>query len=47
MRLRRVLLLTAVLFLLVTAAPGDPRTSKTPRRDPQLQDSGPPAYTAT
>jgi hypothetical protein len=47
MRLRHFLLLAAVLFVLATAEPGASRTSKTPRRDPQLQDAGPPAYTAT
>jgi hypothetical protein len=45
LRLRRLLLLGAVLFLLATSVPGSAATGKTPRRDPQLEDAGPPAFT--
>jgi hypothetical protein len=46
-RLRSILLLAAVLFLLAIAAPdtSGPRSSRA--RDPQLQDFGPLAYAAT
>jgi hypothetical protein len=46
-QLRRLLLLGAVLFLLATAVPGSGATGKKPRRDPQLEDAGPPAFTGT
>jgi len=46
-RVRRTILLAAVLFLLAVAAPdtSGPRTSR--QRDPQLRDFGPPAYAAS
>jgi hypothetical protein len=47
MRLRHLLLLAAVLFILATAAPGTARRNTPARRDPQLQDFGPPPLTAT
>jgi len=47
LRLRRLLLLGLILFLLATAAPGSAATSQKPRRDPQLEDSGPPPFTGT
>jgi hypothetical protein len=46
-QLRRLLLLGAVLFLLATTVPGSATTGKKPRRDPQLEDAGPPAFTGT
>jgi hypothetical protein len=46
-QLRRLVLLGAVLFLLATAVPGSAATGKKPRRDPQLEDAGPPAFTGT
>lgn len=46
-RLRRLVLLGVVLFLLATAVPGSAATDRRPRRDPQLQDAGPPAFTGT
>jgi hypothetical protein len=46
-RLRFLILLAAVVFLIAIAEPdtSGPRTSRT--RDPQLQDFGPPAHAAT
>jgi len=43
---RRLLILAVVLLLLSTAVPGTASASRAPRRDPQLQDEGPPAFTA-
>lgn len=47
LQLRRLLLLGAILFLLATAVPGSGALGRTPRRDPQLDDGGPPAFTGT
>ncbi len=45
-RVRRLLLLAAVLFVLATAVPLSARGAQAPRRNPQLQEFGPPAFTA-
>jgi hypothetical protein len=47
LRLRRLFLLALILFLLATAEAGSAATSTRPRRDPQLDDAGPPAFTGT